>query len=380
MANILDDNSVIPSYLGSFAQGDHQDTGAMSNLALRTGEVREIVYPDDDKSVSRRFIEYTVEVQEKEGNGPGTSTKYAGCILLNLFGSVADIFRFTLRVDDSQQPPEDGIGVGAKVALLCVNGNTTKAVIVGGFRDTGTDKEGDKQQGKDKKDDGHNLFFEFNGAQASINKDGELQIRYRGQTKVDGTLSDDANEDAEGSTVIFNKDGDIKLYTKDEKQFIHLNHKDKKLDILADEEWHVKVNKKLSFEAGDTVTVKGDKTCTIEMSDKVYIKSAGVHVGDATDAWLLADTYRKAESQMLKDIASTMQSIQGLLSTAASTLTAASAANAPPMVGGAAAATPFAAAGTALNSAAPMFAKMAASIQVFEAQASTYLSKKNKND
>ena len=233
MANILDDNSVIPSYLGSFSQGSHQDTGTMSNLAFRTGEVREIIYPDDDKSLSKRFIEYTVDVQEKDGNGPGTSTKYAGCVLLNLFGSVGDILRFTYRVDDTQNPPEDGIGVGAKVAILCVNGDTTKAVILGGFRDTGTDKDGTKAEGKDKKDDGHNLFFEFNGVQTKINKDGELQIRYRGATKVDATLDDNADADAEGSTLIFSKDGGIKAYTKDEKQFMFLDHANKKLEFLA---------------------------------------------------------------------------------------------------------------------------------------------------
>ena len=380
MANVLDDNSVIPSYLGSTSQGRHQDTGAMSNLALRTGEVRAIITPNDAKSVSKRFTEYTVEVQEKNGNGPGTSTMYAAVALSNLFGSVADILRFTLRPDENTDATEDGIGTGAKVALLCVNGDTTKAIIIGGFRDTGTDKDGSKQQGKDKADDGHNFFFEFNGAQASIDKDGQLQIRYRGATQVDGKLDDNADADAEGSTVIFNKDGGIKLYTKDEKQFIFLDHKNKKLEVLADDEWKVTVNKKLTFDVGDAIAVTGKKGCSIEVSDNITMKSSGVLVGDATDHWLLADTYRKAESQMLNQIASAMTTLQGLISTAATALQAAGKAIIPPIVGGAAAATPITAAATALTSAAPIFSQMSSAIQSFESSASTYLSKKNKND
>lgn len=381
MANILEDNSVIPSYMGSMAQGDsYGDPGTMTNLSFKTGEVREIIYPDDKRNVNQRFIEYIVEVQEKDGSGPGTSTRYAGCVVSNLFGSVADILRFTYRADKKDQPTEDGIGVGAKVAMLCVNGDTTKAVIIGGFRDTGTDTSGDLPQGKDLKDDGHNLFFEFNGIQISINKDGELQVRYRGATKVDATLSDDADADAEGSTIIFTKEGGIKAYTKDEAQFVHIDHKNKKLDILADEQWHVKVNKKLAFEAGDEITVKGDKTCTIEMSDKVFIKSAGVHVGGASEDWMMGSTFRQQQQTLHNTMLGQLNTLSGLISTAATSLQAASVAQKVPVAGAIAASVPLQLAATALTSAGPIFSALASAITSFEAQAATYLSKKNKND
>lgn len=377
---ILNDNTVIPSYLSSSEQGVRwMDPGDQTNLALRYGEVRGIVYPTDPKSLSKRFVEYTVEVQQKDANGPGAAITYANCLQMGLFGTSADFFKYTLRADD-KQGRKSSLGVGAKVVLMCLNGDTTRALIVGALRDTGTDKDGSLPGGRDEKEDGHNLAFEFNGVQVTINKDGELQVRYRGQTKVDGTLSDDANKDAEGSTVVFDKEGSIKLYTKDEKQFVHLNNKDKKLEILADEEWNVKVNKKLSFEAGDDVSLKGDKSCVVEMGSRVSIKSAGVDVGDATDAWLLAETYRRAETQMLKQIATTMQALTGLVATAGASLTAASAANAPPIVGGLAAAAPFAAAGGALTSAGPLFAQMGLAIEAFEAQSAAFLSKKNRGD
>ena len=377
---ILSDNTVIPSYLSGSEQGVRwTDPGDQTNTSLRYGEVREVIYPTDAKSVTKRFVEYSVEIQHKDGSGPGTSVTYPNCLQMGLFGTVADSFQYTLRAD-KQQRGGTSLGVGAKVAVLFLNGDITKGLIIGALRDTGTDKDGSGYEGRDKKEDGHNLFFEFNGAQVTIDKDGQLQVRYRGATKVDGTLADHTNADAEGSTIVFNKDGDIKLYTKDEKQFIHLNNKDKKLDILADEEWHVKVNKKLAIEAGDDVTIQGDKTCTVEMSDKVYVRSAGVHVGSATDAWLLAETYRRAESQMFSSIATAMTTLQGLISVAASSIQAAGIANAVPVTGGAGAAPGFAAAAVALNSAAPIFSQMAASVRLFEAAAATYLSTKNKND
>jgi len=370
------DNTIIPCYFNTETRGAPQSTESMNNLAMRIGEVKAIFYPDDKKNISGKLVEYTVEVLQQDGSSTMSSTLYHGCVVSHLFGGVADRINYTLRPAEKQNGGEKktgGAGVGSKVLLLCINGNKTNAVIIGGLPDLDSSED-------DKKDDGHNLAFEFNGVQIGVNKDGELRIRYRGQTKVDGTLGDNANADAEGSTVIFNKDGDIKLYTKDEKQFIHLNHKDKKLEILADEEWNVKVNKKLIFEAGDDISITGKKACSIEITDNITMKSKGVLVGDATDAWLLANKYRDAETQMLKQISTAMQTLMSLIQTAAISLTAAAAANAPPIVGGAIAATPFAAAGTALTSAAPIFMQVSTAIESFEAQASTYLSTKNKND
>ena len=380
MANILDDNTVIPSFLGVSDRGDRSiDPGNQTSIALRYGEVRKIIYPDDPKSVSKRFVEYNVEIQQKDQGGPGTSVTYANCVQMSLFGTTADLFRYTLR-EDKEENGKKSLRSGSKVVVLCLNGNVSKGVIVGALRDTGTDKEGSLQEGKDKKDDGHNLFFEFNGVQVKINKDGELQVRYRGATKVDGTLSDDADAEAENSTIIFTKEGGIKAYTKDEKQFIHLDHKNKKIDILADEEWHVKVNKKLAFEMDDVMEVSGKKTCTITMDDKVFIKSAGVHVGGATDAWMLGTTYRQKEGMMNQQLSGYLNALNSLIMTAATSLQVASGLHKIPIAGPIAGSVPLQAAAVALQSAGPLFAQMASAITTFESSASSYLSTKNKND
>lgn len=382
MSQILDDNTVVPSYLGLSDRGDHHTApGHQTSVALRYGEVRKIIYPDDSKSVSKRWVEYHVEIQQKDAGRPGTGVVYANCVQMSLFGTSADLFKYTLREDSQQQNQSDkSVGVGSKVAVLCLNGDVTKGLIVGALRDTGNDEDGSKQQGKDKKEDGHNLFFEFNGAQISINKDGELRVRYRGATKSDGTLDDNANSDAEGSTIIFNKDGGIKAYTKEEKQFLFLDHANKKIDILADDEWHVKVNKKVLFEAGDLYEIRGSKTCTIQMDDKVFIRSAGVHVGSASDAWMLGTTYRNAESQMNMKLSAYLVSLTSLIATAAGALQTAGGLLVVPIGGAIAAAVPISAAAAALMAAGPLLGQMGSAITTFETGASSYLSTKNKND
>lgn len=376
---LLDDNTVLPSFMSAGTMGVGQSMNMFTNYALRSGEVREIIGVDDKKSLSGRFIEYTVEVNQYS-DGTSSSMTYFNCLLANTFGGAADQFRYTLRKSDSQKTPEDGIGVGSKVLLLCIDGARNNALIIGGVRDLGTDKDGSKYEGKDNDADGHHLHFEFNGIQAKINKEGELTVMYRGATKADGTLDDNANADASESKVIMNKDGGIKIHTKDEKQYVFLNHKDKKIEVLADTEWNVKVNEKLVFNTGKNIEVHTDAEMKLDAANNVKITSSGVLVGAATDNWLLASTYRQSESSMHQDFLSSFAQLATLLGTMGSTLTTASAAHAAPIVGPIIGAPALAAAGAAAISCATAFGKLAAAVGQFEGKTTTYLSTKNKND
>src|SRR5574343_94903 len=383
MAFIDSDGSVHPSHhtpktLRSRATST---PGPFQNYALRIGYVVKAYAPDgegkdgeDDrgKQSDRKFTVYDVICQQVDAQGGETEVLYRRCRQMETLGNSADYSSYTLRAASgfSGHISQSGLNTASKVVLLCGNGRSSMPIILGCLQHGSGPAQTEA--------DGHHYTFEFNGVQQTLHKDGELQIRYRGATKVDGTLSNEANAEAEGSTVIFNKDGGIKLYTKDEAQYVFLDHANKKLEVLADEERNDTVNKKLIFSVGDDINITGQKACTIEIADNVNILSSGVLVGAATDHWLLADTYRKAETKMLKQISSQMQSIAGLIATAATSLKAAALANAPPIVGGAAAATPFNAASAALDSAGPMFAQVSAAIETFEARASTYLSTKNK--
>jgi hypothetical protein len=357
----MEDNTIIPHYFSVENRGKVTMDSNLNSLSLRVGEVKEIVYPEDDLSLSKRWIEYTVEVVQRDGMKTHSSTLHHGCVVGQLFGGFADQVHYTLRKDEQKQgnDPDGGVGIGSKVLLLCINGTRSNPVIISGLPETDTDF-GDKH----KKDDGHNLYFEFNGVQFTINKDGEMKLMFRGATNTDGTLADSANSDAEGSYVSIDKDGNLKFATPKDDQFLTINHKDHKIEMQAQKEWDC--------------TIKG--TVNITADDNVVIKSSGVKVGDATDSWMLGSTYRQAEGQMNQEISGYLQSVETLLSTCATALMAAATANAVPMTGGAAAATPFNAAAAALEAAGPLIGQAATALTTFESSASTYLSTKNKND
>lgn len=227
----MEDNTIIPSYFKAESRGKVQVGESLNSVALRVGEVKEIIYPEDQLSISKAWVEYTVEVTQRNGTGTASSTLFHGCVVSQLFGGHADQFRYTLRKDDKKNgnDKKGGVGVGSKVLLLCINGTRSNPVIIGGLPDVEF-KDKDKQ----KKDDGHNLFFEFNGVKFGINKDGELQLQFTGSRKVDGEPEDNNDEDAQPTTLAINKDGDFSISTKDEKQLLRIEHKDKKIRIKGD--------------------------------------------------------------------------------------------------------------------------------------------------
>ena len=372
MTHRFTNRNVIPSYLGSSRMGG-TETSSMhgGTVQLMLGEVKEVIPVDDQRSMSKRYLEYNVDVHYRDGHGPTSVVRFANCLLISNFGGgEADKTEYRLRSDDSTPQGDDSTTKGAKVLLLCIQGDANQAFIIGGVR----------EDTKNKDVNDHHYSFEFNGAKIDINKDGEFQLRYRGATKVDGDLTDDADADAEGSTLIFNKEGGIKIYTKDEKQIVFVDHKNKKIDMLADEEWHVKINKKVHFEAGDQYTIEGQKGMDIQTSNDITMKSSGVKVGDATDSWMLGSTYRQAEGMMNQQISGYMNSLASLISTAATALQTASGMMKVPIAGPIAASVPIQAAAVALNSAGPLLGQVGSAISQFEGNASSYLSKKNKND
>lgn len=361
MSMMLPDGSIIPSYLSTENMGSTSGNKAFSQIALRQGEITKIVYPDDNKSVSKKVVEYDVVVSYRDGNEPAYTLNYPNCQVANLFGGIADKFRYTVRAQT--KVPEKGkvVSDGSKVLVLCINGEIRRGFIVGGINEDPT---------VEKKDDGHNLLFEFNGIRATVNKDGELTIMYRGATDIKGDIakSDDAKNASE-SKIVMNKEGGIKLLSKDDKQHLFIDHKNKKVDFLSDDEWTVKANKKITFTSGDETKLHADKNFTVDSSKNVKITSSdGVLVGNATDLMPLFETYRKAQKQMHQDLQTGLQQLSIQIGLIGAALTS-----------GATIDPPLAAGGTAATAAVSGIVKMAASIAQFEAGAQTYISDKNKN-
>jgi hypothetical protein len=337
MSNTLGDGTVIPHFLNTTGRGAITNSGHLNDVALRLGEVKEIVFPNNNKSLSKKFIEYNVSVKHKDGDSVYTVTTYVGCVVNNLFGGAADKVTYTLRPDASNNSSSPELGIGSKVILLCINGDRNKAIIVGGIRDTTSN--GSESDGKA---DGHNYFFEFNGAQTFINDDGELSIVFHGKTDADGSLASSADPDAEGSTFKLTKDGSIHLFTQDEKEAIEISHPDKRIYTTSEN---------------------------------------GVYIGKATDEMMLGTTYRTAEHAMNKTLKEKFKELQSKLNDASLNLSMVSALHGLlPVTGPMIVAGNVGSAAGSLGQAASLAGDIADALDKFEKDEEKYLSKVNKND
>jgi len=188
---------IIPTHLGGYVS----DGGNLSNDLLRIGTVQAIHWPEDAKNVSKKFVEFSVYVQERS-NGTAGSRMYDHCIAIDSFGSVADTFHATYRADPSAGRKDAELGLGAKVLILCINAEQTNPVILGAIRDSASTK--------DTKDLGHHLRFKYNGVDIDIDKTGQLKLAVHGATDLKGVP---VKADV-GTTITVALDGSVTIKAK----------------------------------------------------------------------------------------------------------------------------------------------------------------------
>lgn len=369
----LPDGTIIPSYMGVQPRGAAAGGNpSLQDFVLRVGEVKKIVYPTDPQSYSKKFVEYELDVSYRDGGGSYTTSVYRGVQANNWFGGIADQFWSTYRQDPNRDTySSSGIGQGSLVYILCVGGSQQFGIIMGGARNP--------DDTPDKKSDGHHLFFEFNGIKAQVKDDGELEIVFRGKTDIDGTLNKDAVATAEGSRLQINKEGNILLATPNDAQFIRINQKDRKLQILADDEWNVQINNQTNITSQSHITVTTHATATHNADGNIFLKSAGVHVGAATDAWMLGTTYRNGESSLNAQLKGCLQTLASM----SDQVSRAFAKGIPQMavVGTLPDGVAEVAKGLAIwTQMGSMFSQMATAIDTFESASATYISKVNLTD
>lgn len=357
------DGSVISSYFGVADTGMPTHSSAFGDFALRQGEVREVIYPTDPRSRSKTVVEYDVAVAYREGSGPATTTNYPNCQVANLFGGLADKLRYTYRVQTKEPVKGTTISDGSKVILLCVNGERRRAYIVGGINES-------KLQ--ELKEDGHNLYFDFNGISAKIDKSGQFKLEMRGPTKVDGSIDTDAGASADNvATIDLLKNGNLQFYTKDQKQSLLLDNENKK-GVFAFGDWETK--------STGTTTLAASKTFKIQSDQHLEIKSSGVMTGDATDSTLLGSTFRQDQQTMHTKLISALGVAAAQLLAASIAIQTAAGSLAVPITGGPLAAPQLVVAGTSVLQASLKLQEAVSAVTSFEASAVGHLSKKNKSD
>lgn len=284
-SNMLSDGSVLPSTLG--LSNSNAPTSIVGNMALRVGIVTEILYPENERNLSGKVIEYNVLVTEKTEGYSATFSFYRNCTVNSVFGSSNNNVTQTYTPADKNGSSFTG---GSIVMLLCINGYNTggSAVIIGGLT-------GDKIGDTPKAEDGQFYDFNFNGINQKINKDGELTITFNSIIDKDGNKS---NEDAAGTSLKLDKDGGLKLSDNKNQSFelnrteeyaiwqngaeiIKIDKKNKKIEITSSESVEITANGKALITSNDTMNIKStgdmsissDATASIDSKQNLNIKS-----------------------------------------------------------------------------------------------------------
>jgi hypothetical protein len=202
------DGSVIPSNLQYSEQKTANDF-VRRNTQMRSGVVTDIIYPDDNRSLSKIFIEYDVLVSHADSENGFNASIYRNCKCVNVFGQASNSLTYTLIPG-----VDDGTGVydrAASVLLLCVDGfsDAGQSVIIGGLSDA---------DGKTySKADGQFYDFNFNGININIDNSGEFLVQFNSPDDASGNPTNSA---AAGSSIKIDLQGRVSLNDNIGQKFI----------------------------------------------------------------------------------------------------------------------------------------------------------------
>lgn len=273
---------------------------------MYAGEVIAVIYPDDKKSLTKKFIEYRVMAQAVH-NGATAVLEFPHAIVMSSLAGFADYSTWTFRADPATKNKDEKLAFGSRVIVMCINGDFNNAVIVGGIRDH-RDTTEEKAQAAPL---GHHLTFTFNGVTVNIDKDGQLKLTRLGPTKPDGTLNTEDKELSPkvgkstaaqvGATVTLDADGGIEVATtvapekagdpRKVEQRVKLDHKTKKISIEAKS-------------GADVIVLKGDvKVTATEGNVTLSAPKGKIMLGEgAGEPILLGDKTGDFLGQLLKAI------------------------------------------------------------------------------
>jgi len=263
----LSNGSVLPSSLlgvDNFSlKGGFEKT--YKNFALRAGIVVRSYDIDSDLNVSKLVPEYDVVVIEQDSNRAVTPITYKNCIAASSFGSIADFFEARLRaqkkVKDKQTKGKDFAGQdGALVLLLCLDGASEKAIIIGSLPHP--DRKS-KLKGK-----GQILAGEFNGISISISEDGSANLTFKGATDNEGTPLD---KQQGNTTLDIEKDGTLQFKHKGAVQRI-----EKGGNFLLSNEGTttIQTKKSTTIQTDDKLSIVSKKDASMKM-DKLVLEAQG---------------------------------------------------------------------------------------------------------
>lgn len=262
MANILSDGSVIPSNFQTDS-GPGALEQIQKNTVLQIGTVISIVYPESERSISKKMHEYDVAVTNMDRESGLNTSIYRNCRLSDRFAAPNNSEVYTLV--PGEQDGKGGYKNGSVVVLECIGGNSdaSMATIIGGMFSSNVVGYTEA--------DGQVYEFLFNGVRQKINKDGEFILEFNSYIGIDGKK---ANEKAAGTAIAIDKNGNIRIFDN-EGQYWELNRNSKTSTWSNGQESIVidKEKKQINLTSSGEVNSNSDKDYNINSNSQTSISS-----------------------------------------------------------------------------------------------------------
>lgn len=249
------------------------------NTPLRAGVITECFEIDDDNNITKITPEYTVVTNEQDSNGGNKFKTYKNCISTDGFGGVADFFEYKLRPtkksfhkkEDSKKTSHDFKKQnGTMVLVLCLDGFSEKAIIIGGLPNLTTENP---RKSTLTKDNELHLEGEYNGVNWQVNKDGEFTLTFKSKTDIDGKPQD---EKSGGTHFQIDKKGSVDINTnleEDDQTYINLDKEKKDINIKTGNNITTSVKKDVTIEAEGKISNKAKSDIAIEAEGSAKLTS-----------------------------------------------------------------------------------------------------------
>jgi hypothetical protein len=198
--------TILPSSLLAYAEESYYSSfgQTFNNVALRVGIVKSVSKIEAKDNVDAKVLEYDVLIFQQDKDKGVIPITYKNCVTMDSFGGIGDFFEFVKTVPTGQ----DGslaVDDGSYVLLLCIDGTSSRGVIIGALPHHG--RKTTLANTKDK-----HLEGEYNGLRFKVNDDGELTLTFKGKTDKKGVPKTPKNG---GSQIRMEKDGSVEVNDRD---------------------------------------------------------------------------------------------------------------------------------------------------------------------
>lgn len=278
------------------------------NTPLRIGVITECYEINEEKNITKLVPEYTVVTQENDGKMGTKYVTYTNVISTDKFGGVADFFEYKLRPtklkisDESKKVSHDFKKQnGSLVLLLCLDGFSEKAIIIGGIPNVMDQKT--QRKTTLTKENALHMEGEYNGINWKVNKDGEFVLTFRSPTDNNGKIISDKYS---GTFVKIDKTGSFQ--TKDKHNFVKMDNDKGGISLTTDASQTTSADKNIELTAKADFKVKSDKWST-EIAGSATNKAASWALETSGDVNIKASGPIKLDSSLL-DIKAKNVSVQ----------------------------------------------------------------------